>query len=73
MISKSFRKKMGKAASLYDGVYEHLGDLRVVLPSAVPSLTVKEAEVLRHNIAVLAALHGQRWARTVIKELAWEV
>ena len=69
MLSKTFRKKLGSGAALYDGVYASLKDLRVILPTPVPELTVKEAEVLRHNIAVFAALHGKQWLKGILNDL----
>ena len=68
-LSKTFRKKLWHGAALYDGVYASLKDLRLVLPNPVPELTKKQAETLRHNIAVFAALHGRQWLKGIFEDL----
>ncbi len=65
-MNKSFRKKLGKYAAVYDSSMESLGGgggLEFVLTGVkgvCPKITKKQAETWAHNISVWAAMQAQR-------------
>ncbi len=71
MLTKTFRKKLGESAAVYDAVYDSLGGVRGLefvltdLHKECPKLTKKKAGVWLHNIAVFAAMAAKAAEKNV--------